>query len=81
VGERSAKGERKAGIFESANKRGSMHTTAPSVIERFVVEIEVDPKDPKLPAIEQLEDRLGESVQFMDGVVKARARFDGQREA
>ncbi len=58
-----------------------MHIAAPSVIERFIVEIEVDPRDPKLPTMEQLEDRLGESVQFMDGVVKARARFDGQRDA
>ena len=45
----------------------------------FVVEVTIDRDNPKHPSAEQLENRIGDGPQWMDGVVKVTARYDGNK--
>lgn len=47
------------------------------IIRRFVVEVTIDRDNPKAPTVEQLELRIGDGVQWMDGVLRIVTRYDG----
>jgi hypothetical protein len=47
------------------------------IIRRFVVEVTIDRDNPKAPTVEQLELRIGDGVQWFDGVSKVVTRYDG----
>lgn len=50
---------------------------APSTVLAFTVWVIVDPDNPKAPTIEQLENRIADGPQWLDGVVKVTTRYDG----
>lgn len=46
------------------------------IIRRFVVEVTIDRDNPKAPTVEQLELRIGDGVQWMDGVMRVTTKHD-----
>lgn len=50
-----------------------------TITRRFIVEVTIDRDDPKHPSIEDLENRIGDGPQWMDGVIKIFVRYDGNK--
>lgn len=50
-----------------------------NIVRVFVVEVTVDRNDPKMPTIDQLENRIGEGPQWLDGVSHVSVRYDGNK--
>ena len=48
------------------------------VIHQFLVEVVVDPDDPKLVNLEDVRLRISDGAQWMDGVITVDARYCGQ---
>ena len=50
-----------------------------NIVRVFVVEVTVDRDNPKHPTTEQLENRIGDGAQWMDGVSNITVRYDGNK--
>ena len=49
------------------------------VTHQFLVEVRVDPDDPKLVSIEEIRLRVADGPQWMDGVIAVDTRYCGIR--
>ena len=47
------------------------------VIHTFTVRVRMDPENPKRPTLDELENRISDGVQWMDGVHAVITRYDG----
>lgn len=50
-----------------------------TIVRIFRVEVTLDRDNPKAPTIEDLENRIGDGPQWMDGVIRVETRYDGNK--
>ena len=50
-----------------------------NIVRVFTVEVTLDRDHPKVPTVEELENRIGDGPQWFDGVSKVLVRYDGNK--